>query len=781
MPKQLIAVPHRLREAFRRGLEHDRIVFLSAGAGWGKTAAVNSLLENRDAVYRSLRTQPLCSRFPQGRPVILDDLQELTPRAGQQLREVLRRPRQGQQLVLLSRGEVPECLAFCEAAGALLRLGADDLALDTQCLMQLSEAGGLSLSADELRRLRDETGGCPAAVNIFLQLLSSGQPLGTRTAQAMRGRMGAYLDEAVLRLLPPDARRLLTELSLFDRFDRTLAELLLGDGAGAGAWEALLSAGGLLCREKDGWRIAEGRFLLPWLRQSLLDSYPEGERRRIHLTGGRWYARRQDVGGAVYHYQQAGSREDMTEALIQAARLRPDAGGCRALRECYGLLTEEEVLRSPDLMYAMSMLRSAALEPEEAERWYGALEGYLRDMDRRDGDYPRVLGLQAWLDIGLPHRGTAGLAKKFPAVCKLAAAGELVLPEMSVTGGQPSLLRGGKDFSGWACGDERLRTGVCARAEKALGRRGVGLGELALTERLLEKGEDVSGRFLTLAALQGELRRRGTAELEFVLTALLVRALLAAGCAARARELLLRFRAGAGERGAGRLLPNVDAMRCRLSLMEDGAYAAVWFSEQAPDEEDFLGTEGYRYLTKARCYIRSREHHAALLLLGRMLDYARRYARPLDLLETLVLVSICRFRMENGDWREHFAQALELGERYGYTAVFAREGAALLPLLERGGHKTVQPDYWRRLVSGTAAQAGYYGQYLRPPVDPPRLTQAEATVLRLIGQDKSNEELCALLDIRLPTAKTHVRNLFRKLKVSSRAEAQRAAKQLGLL
>ena len=62
-----------------------------------------------------------------------------------------------------------------------------------------------------------------------------------------------------------------------------------------------------------------------------------------------------------------------------------------------------------------------------------------------------------------------------------------------------------------------------------------------------------------------------------------------------------------------------------------------------------------------------------------------------------------------------------------------------------------------------------------------RLTQTETMILRLISQDKSNEEICALLDIKLPTAKTHVRNLFKKLKVSSRSEAQKAAKRLGLV
>ena len=145
-------------------------------------------------------------------------------------------------------------------------------------------------------------------------------------------------------------------------------------------------------------------------------------------------------------------------------------------------------------------------------------------------------------------------------------------------------------------------------------------------------------------------------------------------------------------------------------------------------------------------------------------------------------ISICRYRMGSEDWREHFAKALELGAKYGYVAVFSREGAALLPLLEHYGRKGAKPDYWEKILSAAVVQAGYYSQYLQPLDNLlTHLTQTEIMILRLISQDKSNEEIGALLNIKLPTVKTHVRNLFRKLKVSSRAEAEKAAKRLGLI
>lgn len=782
MPKSQIAIPYELRETLQRGLTHYKIIFISAGSGWGKTTAVNKLLEKQNAACLSLRKKPLPNYFSKERLIVLDDFQELPPQAEQQFQEILRKSQRGQHFVLISRAPLPEYLSIYEATGSLLQLGSDNLALDMECLTQLVQTRNLALSTEDIQRLRDETGGCPVAVNILLQMLSAGHALQKTAIAAMCIKVGAYIDETTLRLLEPKVQKLLTELSLFEEFDQELAEMLTGDKAILSTLEALRHSSGLILRERDVWRIADQRFLIPYLRQKLLVEYPEDHIRSVHVAGGRWYALRQDFHNALRHYQQADSREDIMDALAQNARLHPGTGAYYEMRDYYNLLTEEEIRGNPDMICAMSMLCSMTFEPEKSEMWYEALKEYIQHMDRRDSDYRRVLGLQSYLEIGLPHRGTSGLIKKLPAVCKLLTSKTLTLPEMSVTSNLPSLLRGGKDFSEWVPKDKRLYHTIRIPVEMVLGRYGVGLGDIALTESLLEKGEDVSGRFLTLTALQEELRSSGTPEMEFVLTALLVRTLLTTGSIGKARELLLQFRGEIVERKVVRLLPNIDAMRCRLSLLDESTFASVWYSELAPNEWTFFGMERYRYLTKIRCYIKHREYHVALLLSGRMLDYAQRYSRPLDMLETLILISICRYRMENEDWREHFTKALELGAKYGYVAVFTREGAALLPLLEHYDQTAVKPDYWNKILSGTVVQAGYYSQYLQP-LDSllSRLTQTETMILRLISQDKSNEEICALLNIKLPTTKTHVRNLFKKLKVSSRAEAQKMAKRLGLV
>lgn len=61
------------------------------------------------------------------------------------------------------------------------------------------------------------------------------------------------------------------------------------------------------------------------------------------------------------------------------------------------------------------------------------------------------------------------------------------------------------------------------------------------------------------------------------------------------------------------------------------------------------------------------------------------------------------------------------------------------------------------------------------------MTAAELQVLRLLCADKSNAEIGRILDIKLPTVKTHVSHILTKLNVSRRSEAKTAARRLWLV
>ena len=77
------------------------------------------------------------------------------------------------------------------------------------------------------------------------------------------------------------------------------------------------------------------------------------------------------------------------------------------------------------------------------------------------------------------------------------------------------------------------------------------------------------------------------------------------------------------------------------------------------------------------------------------------------------------------------------------------------------------------------------GDLLVPALDvrlpDPGLTRRERQLLELLDEGLRFKQLARRLDISEATAKTHGRNLFRKLRASSRAEAVHLARERGLL
>ena len=61
------------------------------------------------------------------------------------------------------------------------------------------------------------------------------------------------------------------------------------------------------------------------------------------------------------------------------------------------------------------------------------------------------------------------------------------------------------------------------------------------------------------------------------------------------------------------------------------------------------------------------------------------------------------------------------------------------------------------------------------------LTPTELQILHLLCADKSNAEIAQIMDVKLPTVKTHVSHILDKLDVKRRAEAKTAAKKLHLV
>lgn len=481
------------------------------------------------------------------------------------------------------------------------------------------------------------------------------------------------------------------------------------------------------------------------------------------------------------------SEKEIHALLIDNARRYPGGGYYYELTPAYLALPEEEVRSSPDLIAAWSMLYSLALNATESERWYAVLQEYAAD--HPDPEEHRLA--ESWLvylDISLPHRGSTNLIEVLDEAARKIQTEHLVMPEFSVTGGQPSLINGSKDFCDWTRDDQTMAFQLEKHVGEVLGPYSKGLVSIGLAESLFEKGGNIY-KVLELAN-RGlmETMNGGKFELEFVGAALVARVYLVTGHPGDSVKTLEEIETRAQQCGARRVVRNVRAMQSRIKLWQGRVEDAVrWMENEPQNEIHFNVLERYCYNTFVRVYMAQQRYDKTAQILMRLRSYANIEKRPWLQMEGDLLESIIRYRTGNPLWKTELTQVLRRAESYHFVRLFCREGAALLPLLqELGCPEGVDEAYWQEVLGKTRAMAEAYPLYLstNAPAALPgavQLSERALQVLRLQDRGLTRSEIARQLQLSERSVKYQCEQAYHKLGTSNKVEALAAARKLNLL
>ncbi|MEU8013650.1 helix-turn-helix transcriptional regulator [Micromonospora parva] len=256
------------------------------------------------------------------RPVllILDDLHRVAdPAALTGLEFLLRHAGRRLRLVIGARAGLHLPLHRLRLAGELTEIGPDELAFTDDEVADLLTAHAAALPASAVRRLRERTGGWPAALRIAA-LAIRGQPDPERWVGQFGGdqpEIAGYLHEEVLATLDPAEVDLLRRTAVVDTVCADLAEALTGRADAGQALADLAGTGGLLHREdtRPPWYRCEP--LLADLLRADLARLPADELRELHVRAAEWYAGAGRPADGLRHALAAG-RWDLAGDLFVA-------------------------------------------------------------------------------------------------------------------------------------------------------------------------------------------------------------------------------------------------------------------------------------------------------------------------------------------------------------------------------------------------------------------------------------------------------------------------------
>ena len=124
--------------------------------------------------------------------------------------------------------------------------------------------------------------------------------------------------------------------------------------------------------------------------------------------------------------------------------------------------------------------------------------------------------------------------------------------------------------------------------------------------------------------------------------------------------------------------------------------------------------------------------------------------------------------------------ALALASPHGYLATIIEQGSGIAALLHSLPADTYLKPYVDELsVRAEAAAAQSKSPAGLLPGGP--LSDRELTVLRLLSSRLTTTEIAGALFVSPNTLKSHLKSIYRKLDVSSRADAVRAGEARGLI
>ena len=805
------------------------------GVGAGAVALLQSRTPTEDVLSSLLND---LAGLPRDVVLVLDDYHLIEAREVQDgmgfLLEHL--PRQV-HLVIATRADPPLPLARLRGRGELVEVRVADLRFTAdEAAAYLERVMGLSLTAEDVEALDGRTEGWIAALQLAALSLQGRDDV----AGFIRGFTGDdryivdYLVEEVLQRQPPDVRSFLLDTSILSRLDGGLCDAVTHRAGARGMLDSLDRAN-LFLVPLDAHRrwYRYHHLFADVLRARLLEEQPDRVR-ELHLRASEWCERNGERPEAVQHaldardFERAASLIELELPTLRQARQEA------TLRRWLEALPEDLFRARPVLTigYVGSLMSRGDVEGvaerlDDAERWLDAARapGAGGDMVVVDQAGYRALPssiamyragralILGDVDGTMTHARRAldlavegdHLARGAPAALLGLAywtGGHLdtarrwyadAMTSLTTAGHHSDVLGGALVLADIAIAQGRLRAAM-STYERGLERaeqsdpplRGAADMHVGISQVLCER-DDLDGALRSLLTSRELGEHAGLPQNRYRWRVAMAGIRAAEGDPAAALGLLDE----AERLYVGDFSPQVrpvPALRARVWIAQGRwAEALAWAGDRHLTAEDELSyLREFEHVTLARAlvarYVSERDERSideATRLLGRLRAAADDGARTGSVIDVLVVQALAA--QARGDLAAALAplrRALVLAEPEGYVRTFVDAGPPMAVLLTAALREGTAPGYARRLLAGFDGTAtGVPAQ--RGLVDP--LSARELDVLRLLGSDLGGPDIARELVVSLNTVRTHTKNIYAKLGVSSRRAAVRRGEELDLL
>lgn len=593
-----------------------------------------------------------------------------------------------------------------------------------------------------------------------------------------------YYEVVCFKTYPYEYQIILLKLAFFHKVDKELLVQVFGYSEKDSLRilnELTESFGALVYCGEDEYEIED--FLRLFLQKRQTAYLGVEEMNSLYCAAFAYYYNKGEWLEAIKYADLNGDQQGMVKCLHAACENNELYAGYLELEAYMRSIPQSYVANDPVLFYAYAYMEAENGNKKGAQYYVQLLEKYLKEIPEGTEEYRQLRLMYGLLQIGLPFQKAEELEDQLKYVEGLQ---EYPKYQLSISGGVPSVLHGGRDLCIFMMQDKETIHEVCKKLPFILQENYDGFEETVLGEIAYEKG-DFHDAITWLGNGVAKAVKEG--ETAFVANMMLVRIMYHRNQPEQAVQIM---------KGLDRVLEQTNNQYSRKNLDAFNVYTGMltgqaepvedWLEHRAPGEYDLpVILDRYCYMVKIYAYIMLDKIESALLIVHQMLEYAREYNRKYDELDMRSLKMIIDYRNGDASWQQQLEELLAETQDYGMVRIYADKGNLIYPILKKYEELTkntdrqVDADYYQKIVEQTKKEALLYPNFLVQQKEHEELSVQEMDVLRLLSQGMRNAEIAEELFLSENTVKYHLKKVYQKLQAGSRSEAIARAREWKLV
>ncbi|MDL2234082.1 LuxR C-terminal-related transcriptional regulator, partial [Ruminococcaceae bacterium OttesenSCG-928-L11] len=669
-------------------------------------------------------------------------------------------------VVLLSRREPPETFSELIVKNQMAFVTKEVLCFTRDEIIAFFAQAGFTLSEQQAASIYQATEGWAIGVNAML--LSGREP---STRRLMERHLESFIRTRIWENWEPAVQNFLLQTAFEEDLTTSLCEALTDGADCAPILEGLQRENAFLLAEPNGYFRFHSLFRTFLLHQAA--ELGEDFRNRQMLRSARWYESEKMFYKAVDRYAQCGDNAGIARCYTKPATERDvfiiDEATTMARKLLKGPLLEEY----PFLYSTRGWVAYLDGEAEEMANSFDRYYALFPQIAQQTPGQESTLMLVRCLDYRTPMHELAAQVVQMPFKPPMGPASGTISQNM------PLFHRSSRDFSEYAVNDMNAEVSQLKAAIGDLFGAEQDMLEECLKAGLLYEQGDLNEAHRLAISANSRIQDGTAAESRFCAMILLAHVCGALWQFDQVELMFQQIQDMIEQEKAYYLSNNFDAYRFRCRLMDgDEAAAKEWLAEcsyKPGDSITFFPL--YSFFTTARAYIVLGRYDMAILILDGILDMCSNYQRPLDVIEARILLAICYWKKKRGHQQtamQHLEQGILLAKPYGYTQVFANEGADLTNMLHRLQNRVVRQDYhgdipgsFSKMLHLQALSQSHHTKGLtgRQDTRPVKFTEKQLAVMKLMCEGYSYRQIAELTGVKFSTIRSHIELIYKKLDV----------------